>query len=245
MSAPPPRVPGSFPSTHWTSIDGGGDSAARARALEHLARLYWQPIRAYLRAALRKSDEQALDLTQDFFVWTIESGFLAKADRARGRFRAFLKTALRHYVAHADERAAAQRRGGGMSFVSLSAADDEEEALPPLPDGRARMPEEILDETWKSAVVRAAVERTRAELEGDGRAVVFAVFRDWFLADEVELDHRALAERHGISRVDVANYLARSKRAFREHLRDLVRETVGSGPDLEEELAWLTGGKAP
>lgn len=247
MAVPPPEapIPGSFPSTHWTWIDSGGDPAARSRALEHLARLYWKPIRAYLRAALHKSDEQTLDLTQDFFLWTIESGFLSKADRSRGRFRAFLKTALRNFVAHAEERASAQKRGGGVRFVSLPSADEEEDALPPLPDGRARRPDEILDEAWKTAVVRAAVERTRAELERDGRAVAFAVFRDWFLEDEVELDHRTIAERHGISRVDVANHLARAKRAYREQLRDLVRETVGSGPDLEDELAWLAGGKVP
>jgi DNA-directed RNA polymerase specialized sigma24 family protein len=245
MAVPSPdaALPGSFPSTHWTWIQAGEDPAARARALEHLARLYWRPIRAYLRASLRKDEEQSLDLTQDFFVWTIESGFLSKADRSRGRFRAFLKTALRNYVAHADERASARKRGGGVRFVSLPHGDEGEDALPPLPDGRARMPEEILDEAWRSAVVRAAVERTRDELERDGRGTAFAVFRAWFLEEGDDVDHRAIAERHGISKVDVANHLARAKRAYKEHLRELVRETVGSGPDLEEELTWLAGGE--
>src|SRR5262245_43298462 len=112
----------SFPSTHWTRIDSSEGSAA----LEHLARLYAGPIRAYLRAALGKSDEEAREMTQDFFLWTIESGFLGKADRARGRFRAFLKTALRNYALKADERARAAKRGGGARFVPLPDGDEAE-----------------------------------------------------------------------------------------------------------------------
>lgn len=246
MAGPSPdsALSGSFPSTHWTSIRAGEDPAARRQALENLARLYWRPIHAYLRTALGKNDEEAIDLTQDFFLWTIESAFLAKADPARGRFRAFLKTALRNYAARADERASALKRGGGTRFFGLAEGEEGDELLA-LADGRARTPEEDLDDAWKAAVVRAAVERTRSQLEGDGRGVVFAVFRDWFLEDRGDLDHRAIADRHGISLVDVANHLARAKRAYGDHLRDLVRETVGSSADLEEELAWLAGGRAP
>ena len=239
---PPESDMGPFPSTHWTSIRAGDDPAA----LERLARTYGMPIVSYLRAALGKRHEEAHDLAQDFFLWSIETGFFAKADPARGRFRAFLKTALRNYAAKADERAAAQKRGGAARFVSMDVGDLGDEGEPAeLPDERARTPEEILDEAWKSAVVREAVERTRAELEEGGRETTFAVFRDWFLEDAGDLDHRAIAERHGISLVDVANHLARARRAYRAHLRDLVRETVGTGADLEEELAWLAGGRLP
>ena len=238
-----PFLDSAFPSTHWTSIRAGEQPADRRRALEHLAQLYWRPIRSYLRTALGRSDEEALDLTQDFFVWTIESSFLAKADPARGRFRAFLKTALRNYAAHAEERASALKRGGGMRFFDITVGEEGDE-LHALADGRARTPEEVLDEAWKSTVVRAAVERTRAELESGGKGVVFAVFRDWFLEDRGDLDHKLLAERHGISAVDVANHLARAKRIYGDHVRDLVRETVGTGADLEAELAWLAGGEA-
>jgi RNA polymerase sigma-70 factor (ECF subfamily) len=241
MARPSPdsELAGSFPSTHWTSIRSGEDPAA----LERLARAYWRPIVGYLRAALGKRGDEARDLAQDFFLWSIETGFFAKADPARGRFRSFLKTALRHYAAKADERAAARKRGGSIRFVPMHPGDEDERAE--LADDRARTPEEILDEAWRAAVVRAAVERTRAELEASDRGIVFAVFRDWFLEDVENLDHRAVAERHGISLVDVANHLARARRAYRGHLRDLVRETVGSGADLEEELAWLAGGRVP
>ena len=48
-----------------------------------------------------------------------------------------------------------------------------------------------------------------------------------------------MAERHGISKVDVSNALAYAKRRYRAQLRAAVQETVQSDGDLRAELAWL------
>jgi RNA polymerase sigma-70 factor (ECF subfamily) len=228
-----------FPSTCWSQIRGD-DAAAEKRALETLAHGYAKPIRAYLRA-LGRSREDARELSQDFFVWVVETRFLEKADPARGRFRGFLKLALRNYALDCDRRVNAARRGGGATAVSLSRdADDDEDELE-LADASARPPEEALDAAWRAEVVHAALERTRAELERDGKAQVFAVFRDYFLDESAELDYRAVAERHAITTVDVSNFLMRAKRLYRSHLRAVVQETVGTRADLDDELAWLVG----
>ena len=107
-------------------------------------------------------------------------------------------------------------------------------------DARARTPEQALDEVWKAEVVQAAIERTRAECEQGGRAVVFAVFREWYL-EEGDARHADIAARHGIATGDVSNYLRRAKELYRAHLRAIVLESVGSLADLEGELAWLAG----
>jgi len=111
-----------FPTTCWSQVGpgaaGGGDGVTD-RALERLASRYWRPIRDWLSAELRLERDAAAELTQDFFVWVIESDFLKKADPERGRFRAFLKVALRNYARDANRRATAARRGGGRSFFSL------------------------------------------------------------------------------------------------------------------------------
>src|SRR5947209_7892091 len=96
-----------FPSTCWSRLlDGFGspDRSASRRAAEELARNYWKPIYAYVRSAWSKSIEDAKDLTQGFFVWMMESDFLSRADPGRGRFRGFLKVALKHFLGM-DERA--------------------------------------------------------------------------------------------------------------------------------------------
>ena len=62
---------------------------------------------AALRAscgAVATSPEDAQDLTQGFFARVLERHDFRAADPARGRFRSFLLTALKHYVINEHER---------------------------------------------------------------------------------------------------------------------------------------------
>ncbi|MEZ5963415.1 MAG: sigma-70 family RNA polymerase sigma factor [Planctomycetota bacterium] len=222
----PPRR-STFPSTRWSRIVGG----TGGRDLEALARSYWRPIRAWLAARLRLRDEAADDLTQEAFTWMLASHFFERADPARGRFRAFLKTALRHFVVQHWRHANALRRGGAQAHTSLRLDDD-------LSDGDALQPDEILDAEWRRDLLQRARDRLAGELEGSGRAVYFALFRDYYLADD-DVDHRTLAERHGVSRGDVSNWLDYAKRRYRAILRALVRDTVDDEEALQVEWSWL------
>jgi len=242
-----PGVEALFPTTCWSRIlpagpregedgQGVGDAAREREALELLAARYWRPIHAWLRRGLRRADDEARDLTQDFFVWMLETGFVGKADPSRGRFRAFLKTALRHYVADADRRARAGKRGGGLVVLSLDGAGE------PFPVPSAeRTPDEVLDDAWRAEVVAAALADVEADLARSGRSVVFAVFRDYFLDPDEQTDYRSVAARHGVTTSDVSNHLRRAKQLYREHLRARVADTVAGPADLRAELAWLLG----
>ena len=234
--------PGIFPTTIWSQVRRGGarasgaqsEMASRDTALEALARRYQAPAEAYLRAALALPREEAHELFQEFFAWMLASDFLAKAAPERGRFRGFLKVALRRFATDRARAGAAEKRGGGRAALALEGPESAEPA-----DPSAKSPEALLDEAWRAALVDEAFERTRAELERGGRGHQFAVFHDYYLAPGPEPDHRALAERHGLSTAEVSNHLQRTKKAFREHLRALVRDTVADAADLGEELAWL------
>jgi RNA polymerase sigma factor (sigma-70 family) len=234
---------GSFPTTIWSEVRRGGarpSSATRAAgrdsALAELARRYQGPAEAYLRAALGRTREEAHELFQEFFAWMLASDFLAKAEPERGRFRAFLKVALRRFATDELRKAAAEKRGGGRGTSALDSAED---GAVVLVDRGARTPEEELDAAWRAALVEAAFERTRLELERRGRAPVFAVFRDYYLTPGPEPDYRTLAERHALTITDVSNYLQRAKKAYREHLRALVLDTVATPEDLGDELVWV------
>lgn len=239
---------GFFPSTCWSQIrpgDGAGTGAQTA-AYEALARGYLGPIRAYLRAALRRSEHDADDLAQDFFAWMLESGFLGKADPSRGRFRAFLKVALKNYVADADRRARALVRGGGRRAATLNgaAAGTEDDGAPEPIDADAVPPEEALDRAWRAALVNDALAALETELTDGGREVVFRVFRDYLLEPGTDASHASVADRHGITRVDVQNHLQRARTKFQSHLRRLVLETVRTPDDLADELGWLLAAHA-
>ncbi|MSR61290.1 MAG: sigma-70 family RNA polymerase sigma factor [Planctomycetes bacterium] len=229
--------PGIFPTTIWSQVRLGGASAgapARDEALAELARRYQAPAEAYLRAALRLSREEAHELFQEFFAWMLSSDFLAKAERERGRFRAFVKVALKRFASDARRRELAQKRGGGERPVALDAED-----VPELADRSAQSPEELLDQAWKAALIDGAFARLRTELEARGRAPAFAVFADTYLAAGPEPDYKTLAARHGCTTTDISNWLQRAKQRFRELLRAAVLETVRDPAELGAELAWL------
>jgi RNA polymerase sigma-70 factor (ECF subfamily) len=225
---------GIFPTTLWSEVRrGGAADPGRASALADLARRYQGPAEAYLAAALRLPPERAHELFQEFFAWMLATDWLAKAEPERGRFRAFLKVALRNFAADELRKERAEKRGAG-TLVALP----EEPDAGPL-DRAARTPEQLLDEAWRGALVQAAFQRLEEELTKNGRAAQFAVFRDYYLVGGPEPDYRALAQRHGITTTDVSNWLQRAKRAYREALRALVLETVDDARELGEELAWL------
>lgn len=223
-----------FPTTLWSDVRrgrAGGD--ARAAALDALARRYQGPAEAYLAVALHLSKERAHELFQEFFAWMLASDWLAKATSERGRFRAFLKVALKNFATDELRKERAAKRGAGATgSLDLDSA-------PEPVDARAPTPEEALDAAWRAALVDAAFVRLEQELSARGRAPQFAVFREYYLASGPELDYRALAARHQITTTDVSNYLQRAKQAYRECLRALVLETVGDARELGDELAWL------
>jgi len=226
-----------FPVTSWGRLrPGAGDPAHEEAALAALAERYWRPIHAWIRAALGRRDEEARDLTQDFFAWVLETGFLRKADPGRGRFRSFLKTALRHYVTDADRERQARKRGGGRRLVPLQGEGDDEPA-----DPRARTPDELLDAAWRSELIRTALARLEEELRREGRERQFLVFRDYFLDPGEATDYRSVAAAHGLTVTDVSNVLARVKERYRAHLKEAVRDTVDDPTELAGEIAWLLG----
>ena len=92
--------PSQFPTTRWTLVVAAGDlERPEARsALVSLCENYWYPLYAYLRRRGYPAD-QAQDLTQEFFIRVLEGRYLDRADPERGRFRSFLLSALKFFVA--------------------------------------------------------------------------------------------------------------------------------------------------
>lgn len=237
-----------FPSTRWSRLlaDPAAGSAAGREALEMLARRYWRPIAGYVRAHCGSSPlgaEDALDVTQEFFAWLLETRLLERADPARGSFRGFLKRCLANFLNDLERGRRAEKRGGGRIPLSLPAGADEAErqGFGALQDPTARSPEALLDDLWRREVLGQATAALEAELRGRGKATTFEVFRDYFLG-ESDVDYAEVARRHGIDAIDVSNRLAYAKKRFRAHLRSAVLETVQDDEALRAELAWLLEG---
>ena len=106
--------PSDFPTTRWTLVVAAGDPQRKeARsALVSLCEGYWYPLYAYVRRRGYPAD-QAQDLTQEFFIRVLEGRYLDRADPEKGRFRAFILTSLKFFLADEADRNRAQKRGGG------------------------------------------------------------------------------------------------------------------------------------
>src|SRR5262245_62019584 len=91
---------GVFPETVWATVLSSPDPASPARqaALNQLFRRYWRPVYAFVRAFWGKSVDDAKDLSQEFFTHLLEWDFVAQYRPDAGRFRHFLKGALRNFL---------------------------------------------------------------------------------------------------------------------------------------------------
>jgi len=224
-----------FPSTLWTQILNVGETDAGKRrvAWEELAARYWKPVYVHIRAQWTRKDEEALDLTQGFFAWMIETEFPARADPRRGRFRHFLKSALENFL-RMDARARGRlKRGGDRRFISLEGA--------PLPESGNASPESAYEGAWKRELLLRAAALLKEKYHRRGKDVYFEVFRACVLQDGPALSHAELAARHAITAVDVNNYLMDAKRTYREILKDLLAETVAGASELDQEFRDLFG----
>jgi hypothetical protein len=111
---------GAFSTTYWTVILAAKEAGSpeSSPALEQLCRTYWPPLYAFARRR-GHSPEDARDLTQQFFARLLEKDYLRSVEPAKGKFRTFLLTAMEHFLANEWTRARRQKRGGGLTPLSL------------------------------------------------------------------------------------------------------------------------------
>ncbi len=226
-----------FATTQWglvTTASAEGATEAHA-ALDALYRTYCYPIYAFIRR--RGYDRQdAQDLTQDFFVHLLEKGTLSRADRQRGRFRSFLLGALDHFLAHAEERVRARKRGGDCQFVYLD--DDAAEKCYQLAAPQGMTPEKIFEARWVATLVEAALVRLRSEFQSEGNDRFFMELK-YFVLGEEEVSYQQVADRLGLSVGAVKTAIHRMRGRYRALVRDEVARTVATPDQVEEELRCL------
>src|SRR5687767_14976109 len=101
-----------FATTQWSVVMSAGrrDDTASRHALESLCGKYWPALYGYVRRR-GHSAEDAHDLTQEFFLRLLEHDWLARADQLKGRFRSFMLTILKRFLADEWDKVKAQKRG--------------------------------------------------------------------------------------------------------------------------------------
>jgi hypothetical protein len=230
--------PGSslWPMTDWSGVGHAATAVGKDPArLNLLILTYRVPLKVYLLSTFPALTNQAEELLQDFAQDRIlREGWLAHANRSRGRFRNFLKTSLRNF-AH-DRIRKARKAPASLDELGVDL---------PVPERSA----ELFDLGWVRTILAGVLKRMEADCKSPGkdqprRTHVWEVFRLRLLQPALEdaepVGYAQLVRHFGIvSPADAQNTLATAKRIFIRHLNAVISEYEIGGAAVRAEIEQL------
>lgn len=227
-----------FVTTHWSVVLAAGrtDTTRAHEALAHLCDTYWYPLYAYARRR-GHSPEDAQDSTQEFFARLLAGNWVGDADRAKGRFRTFLLTALNRFLNNEWDRARAQKRGGCVVVVpyDTTVAESRYDAEA----NNALAPDRLYDRQWAMTLLERALTRLESEQQRSGRAAEFAALSPALTAERGDIPYDTLATQLGLSEPAARMAVHRLRKRFREVFREEIAQTVAQPGEMEEEIRHL------
>ncbi len=234
-----------FPLTRWSVVVAArsAEPDQRQRALEVLIAAYWKPVYKYIRLHWRKENEEAKDLTQDFFYRLLEKDFLASYEPKRSRLRTFLRVCVDRLIANQDKASRRLKRGGEIKFEQLDfeSAEGELRHIEIPSPGRV---EDFFEREWMRSVFTLSLDRFRRHCEESGKQMQFRMLQFYDIDDGGhDLTYQQVAQRFGLKRTDVTNYLAYARREFRKIVLEQLREMTASEEEFQREAQILLGMK--
>ena len=227
---------GAFQTTRWSLILASRDETRDgAAALDQLCRIYRSPVLAYVRHHGHGPDD-AEELTQSFFAYLLDREMVHRADPARGSFRAFLVSAIRHFLSDVRSAGRARKRGGDAVRVPL---EDTDAAAPD-----AETPEAAFDREYALTVLSRALAALEREAREGDRLELFRALKPFLVESPDADEYAAVAARLGQRRNTVAVAIHRLRERLRQLVRAEVAETTGSPEQLDEEMKALARGFA-
>lgn len=227
-----------FATTRWTVVLAAGrkSSPRSDGALAELCQQYWYPLYAYVRRRVN-SREDAEDLTQGFFASFLAKNYLEGLAAERGKFRAFLLAALKHFLANEWDKAGRQKRGGGIQHLSLDWQQADERFHFEPPDHAT--PDRLFDREWALALLEQVIQRLQAECAAEGRAELFSQARGYLMVGEAAIPYAEAAAKLGMDEGAVRVAVHRLRKRYRELLREEIAQTVNNPAQVSEELRSL------
>lgn len=224
-----------FATTRWSIVAAAGQqpSADSKRALESLCAAYWHPLYAYVRRRVPDVNE-AQELTQAFFAELLEKNYVGSATPQRGRFRSFLLTAFKHFLAKQREKAKAQKRGAGRAPISLDfQSEDSRLSVEPAAGLTA---EQFYDQQWAIALLGQIMQRLKGEFEEAANATRFEKLKSFIIADHAGTTYAQAAAELNMSEAAAKQAASRMRRRYRELLREEIAQTVAGPDEVEDEI---------
>ena len=244
----PPRAPDSsvlasqasvFRTTRWNVIRSAqqAEGAAAREGLERLARTYWYPLYAFARRqGLREEDAQ--DLTQGFLARILTGERLQGVDPSKGKFRSFLLSCFKHYLADERERSQAVKRGGGVEFVPLDTSVAEERYHL---ESVLLNQEEHYDRDWAQSLMSEVLNKLRLEWRESGKEDRFRALQPFLMEDPTAEEQVALRQTLSLGESGLRSALQRLRFRLGEYLWTEVARTVEASSDVDGETRYVLG----
>jgi len=232
------RAQAVFQGTRWSVVLNarGKESRVVQTALSELGRMYWYPLYVFARG-FGHSHHEAEDLTQGFFEHLISKDGLANVGPEKGRFRSFLLSSMKHFMANERDRARALRRGGAHSVVSIDMPDAEGRyGCEPVDD---LTPRDMYDRSWATTLLRDALNDLEQEYRARGKEVVFDALREFVTESGRGNSCADVGQSLKMSEGHVKVLIHRHRRRFGRLLRDRVAQTVQTEQDIDDEIRYL------
>ena len=227
-----------FRSTHWSAVLSARDknSSQAQQALAELCRTYWYPLYTYIRRR-GNNPTDAEDLTQGFFERLLDKDYIGDLTPGTGRFRSFLLTALKHYLANEWDRSQTRKRGGGIVIVSLD--DHDAETRYQFEPADHVTPDILFEQRWALTVLERVLAKLREEFVAGNKEELFEQLKAFLSADRPGPTCGEIAVRTGLREGTVKVAVHRLRRRYGELLRAEIAETVGDPAEVEDEIRQL------
>jgi len=227
-----------FTTTHWSVVLSARehDSPQAAASLEKLCRTYWYPLYAYVRRQ-GYDEPSAKDLTQEFFFRLLHKNRLDQVQREKGKFRSFLLASLKHFLSDERDKARAQKRGGGQTFVSLDDSTSEERyRLEPVETMDA---EKLFERRWALTLLEQARTRLKEEYLESGKSSLYDRLKVFEGGDKNGPPYTQVALELGLTESGVKSAVSRLRQRYRELVREEVAHTVERPEEVDGEIRYL------
>lgn len=219
-----------FFTTRWTRVARSrGNSEEAKLALSELCEAYYDPVHGFIRVTVR-DNEKANDLTQGFFANVLSRSAFDGADPNRGRFRAFLLGAIKHYLWDRRRHKQTAKRGGGEATLPL---EEEQAASAQLP------PDQEFDRRWALTILGKALTELRESMKANDDLAKFDALKPWLTGDSAGLLQTEAADQLGLSESARKVAIHRLRRRFRETVKAEIAQTLDNVDHIDAELAYL------
>lgn len=227
--------PTRFPNTRWSLILEAREG--NEEDLNTLFQAYWFPVYGSFYDKVRNHHD-AEDLTQRLFSEIVRRNDLESLAPVNGRFRSFLKAAIKNLHCNFVAERTAKKRGGNASPLSIDSG--KAQSWLDLESFEDNDPGRIFDQRWILSVLESARRNLRFSMQEQGKGKLYEELEELLLPRSRASSYAEIASRLNQAEGTIRVKAFRIREQYRYEIRSCIRETVGNAKEAEEEIKYLS-----